>query len=308
MLLVRTSFLTTILLVVPLHAASAEIVDDEQRRPFLSCRRDFQSFDEMMQSESGVNLYHGLAYLGGAAGIRFGANANRRWSSRNSFDSGIRGGLRMDSANARRDADLIRDLTLAFSVGVLPSFTIGAKFARTQDCVETWDMFSDAMESIGLTLFATELIKLVAGRDRPFVQGCGASAPRDADCGSEDSHRSFFSGHASLAAAGAGVTCSFAVKRDARGSSTTARAAPCALGVATALTTGLLRISADKHWGSDVLVGFGIGALVGYFDTWGPLDLLKFSTRNSKGQVSSQGLVVPQVQDGRFGARLVMQF
>ncbi|MEE8165480.1 MAG: phosphatase PAP2 family protein [Myxococcota bacterium] len=298
----------TILLVAPLNAASTELVDDEQRRPFLSCRRDFQGFDEMMKSESSINLYHGLAYLGGTAGIRFGADANRRWSRRNGFDTGIRGGLRLNSTSDREDVDLISDLTLAFSVAVLPTLTIGAKFARTHDCVESWDMFADAVESIGLTLFATELVKLVAGRDRPYTQGCGPSAPRDADCGTEDSHRGFFSGHASLAAAGAGLTCSFAVKRDAWGTSSTARAAPCALGVAAALTTGLLRISADRHWGSDVLVGFGIGALVGYFDIWGPLDLLKFTTRNSKGQVSSKGLVVPHAQDGRFGARLVMQF
>jgi len=192
----------------------------------------------MLKSESSVNFYHGLAYIGATAGIRFGADPGSRWSSRNSFDTGIRDGLRLSSASQRKDADLISDLTLALSIGVLPSLTIGVKFSRTQDCVETWDMFADAMESIGLTLFATELVKLVA--------------------------------------AGAGLTWSFAVKRDAWGTSSTARAAPCALGVAAALATGLLRISADRHWGSDVLAGFGIGALVGYFDTWGPLDLLKF--------------------------------
>ena len=230
----------------------------------------------MLKSESSVNFYHGLAYIGATAGIRFGADPGSRWSSRNSFDTGIRDGLRLSSASQRKDADLISDLTLALSIGVLPSLTIGVKFSRTQDCVETWDMFADAMESIGLTLFATELVKLVAGRDRPYARDCGASPPSDAKCGSNDRHASFFSGHASLAAAGAGLTCSFAVKRDAWGTSSTARAAPCALGVAAALATGLLRISADRHWGSDVLAGFGIGALVGYFDTWGPLDLLKF--------------------------------
>ena len=86
-------------------------------------------------------------------------------------------------------------------------------------------MFTDAIESYGLTLFITEAVKLAAGRDRPFTEKCDAFPPRDAGCGSEDRHRSFFSGHTSLAAAGAGLTCSFALRRDAWGTSRTAHVA-----------------------------------------------------------------------------------
>ena len=87
-----------------------------------------------------------------------------------------------------------------------------------------------------------------------------------------------------------------------------AKATPCAVGVATALTAGVLRIVADRHWGSDVLVGFGLGAVVGYFDTWGPFDLLKFETRDARGDISMKGIVLPQATPGQFGARLMMVF
>jgi membrane-associated phospholipid phosphatase len=308
LLLMVAAFVMVVVLFGAERAFSEEPSQVREQQSVFSCKRDFRNANELLQSDASFDLYNGLAYLGGASALQFGAQASRRWSRTNSFDRDIRGGMRFSGTGDREDADLASDLTLAFSIAVLPAMTMGAKFARTQDCVETWDMFTDVVESAGLAIFVTEVVKVVAGRTRPYTEGCGASPPDDASCGSSDRNESFFSGHSSLAAAGAGLTCSFAIKRDAWGSSASARAAPCALGIASALATGLLRVSADRHWGSDVLIGFGVGALVGYFDTWGPLDLLKFKTRDRAGRISSRGLVLPSLQDGRFGARMVMVF
>jgi len=288
--------------------ASAEDAGAPGSRPFFSCDRDFDGFSELARSEASFDLYHGLAFFGGAGGISLGGSPTRRWSGKNDFDTGIRDGIRLGSTSARRDASLASDLGVVFSAALLPMASIGMKFSRDHDCVETWDMFTDAVESLGLTIFITEAVKLASGRERPYTEECDAFPPRDANCGSEDRHRSFFSGHASLAAAGAGLSCSYSIQREAWGSSRTAKAAPCALGVVAALTTGALRLAADRHWASDVFVGFAVGAVVGYFDTWGPLDLLKFTTRNSKGHLSSRGIILPHVREGRFGAQLVMVF
>jgi hypothetical protein len=272
-----------------------------------SCARGYEGFTELAQSEASFDLYHGLAYLGASAAIDFGSTPKRHWSRKNDFDTGIRDGLRLGSSGSREDANLASDFTLAFSVAILPAATIGAQFSKTHDCIETWDMVTDAFESIGLSVFVTQVIKLAAGRDRPYTEECDGSPPDDAKCGKDDRHLSFYSGHASLAAAGAGLTCSYAIKREAWGTSRTAKAAPCALGAAAALTTGALRIASDKHWGSDVLMGFAVGAVIGYFDTWGPLDLLKFDTRDSAGK-GVAGIVMPEALEGRLGARLIMVF
>jgi membrane-associated phospholipid phosphatase len=288
--------------------ASAEAGATPGARPFFSCDRDYEGFSDLARSEESLDLYHGLAFLGGAGGISLGGSPTRRWSGTNGFDTGIRDELRLGSTSARQDASLASDLSLVFSAALLPMASIGMKFSRDHDCVETWDMFTDAVESFGLTLFITEAVKLGAGRERPYTEECDAFPPRDAHCGSEDRHRSFFSGHASLAAAGAGLSCSYAFRREAWGTSRTAKVAPCALGVVAAFATGALRVAADQHWTSDVLVGFAVGAVVGSFDTWGPLDLLKFTTRNSKGHVSSKGMILPHARAGRFGAQLVMVF
>lgn len=292
----------------PPPQAAADDSPAAPSRPIFSCERDYKTVGDLAKSDASMDLYHGLAFVAGGAAIDRGGNPSRRWSRKNGFDTGLRSGFRLNSTDARKDAALASDLTLVLSSVLLPAATIGAEFARTRDCVETWDMFTDMIESLGLTLFITQAVKLAAGRERPFTGECGVNAPSDADCDKESRHLSFFSGHASLAAAGAGLTCSFSIGRDAWGSSRAARLTPCALGAAAAFTTGALRMASDKHWGSDVLLGFAVGALVGYFDTWGPLDLVKFSTRDNTGRVTSRGIVLPQAVQGRLGAQLLMVF
>ncbi len=288
-------------------ATPARAEPDEDRSSFFSCRRQYASVGEAARSKGSIDFYHGLAYFGGAGGIRLWGSPSRRFTGRNEFDKELRGELSFSSTDARKDADLASDLTLAFTAGLLPAATIGASWLRTGDCVEAWEMFGQTVESFGLTVFLTEAVKLAAGRDRPYTERCGGPGrpPSDASCGSGDRHRSFWSGHASLAAAGAGVSCSFAIRRDAWGHSGAARATPCLLGGALALTTGVLRISADRHWGTDVLTGFAVGGVVGYFDMAGPLDLLRFETRDSAGRVSARGVVLPGVVEGRPGLQLI---
>lgn len=302
-------FLLTAFALTIAFPAFADSMDDSQMKAksWFSCERGLFPSSELKNSRATRNLLHGTAYLGGVAALNRTANPKRRWSRGNGLDRELRSGFRLGSVSAREDADLASDVFLGVSV-LLPVITIGAQFNRTHDCVETWSMVGEAIESFGLTLFITEAVKIAAGRNRPYVRTCDGSPPSDSDCNDDDRHLSFFSGHSSLAAAGAGLTCSYAFKREAWGTSRTAKVAPCALGAAAALTTGALRMASDRHWGTDVLLGFTVGALVGYFDTWGPLDLLKFSTRDSGGRVSSTGIVLPSANNGALGAQVMMVF
>jgi membrane-associated phospholipid phosphatase len=98
------------------------------------------------------------------------------------------------------------------------------------------------------------------------------------------------------------------VKDQIWGSSTLRKALPCGLGIAAAATTGLLRVAADKHWMTDVLVGWGVGGLIGYFDLPGPFDLLRFRVRGRSGEPRAVGFVAPYSRDDAVGAQLSMQF
>ena len=169
-------------------------------------------------------------------------------------------------------------------------------------------MATDAAEAFTLTLLLTSGTKAIAGRERPFVQGCDGSPPSDASCSDPDRKQSFFSGHASMAATGAGLSCAYAIKRKTWGEGRVARFSPCALGVGAALTTGALRIVADEHWGTDVIVGLVVGATVGYFDTWGPFDLLRFEAQSDDLAWDVHGIVLPYADEGEFGVRMALTF
>jgi hypothetical protein len=264
------------------------------------------STDALFRSDAGTDLYNAALWMGGAAAVEFGTTPETRWTSRNSFDDEIRNGLRAGSPSSRDDAATASDVMLGLTVGALPLASIG-KVLSERDCLEAFDMATDAAESITLTLFLTESLKAIAGRERPYARDCGRSPPRDSQCG-DDRKQSFFSGHASLAGAGAGLSCAFAIKRKSWGDSATAQMVPCVLGAGAAVATGALRIAADKHWGTDVIVGLAVGATVGYFDTWGPFDLLRFDVQSDDQVWDVRGVVLPYADDGQIGVRLGLSF
>jgi membrane-associated phospholipid phosphatase len=169
-------------------------------------------------------------------------------------------------------------------------------------------MATDAAEAFTLTLLLTTGTKRIAGRRRPYVKDCDGTPPGDASCSDSDRSQSFFSGHASMAATGAGLSCSYALKRKTWGESRAARFTPCALGIGAALTTSALRLVADKHWGSDVIVGLVVGATVGYFDTWGPFDLLRFEAESDDLGWNIKGIILPYADDREFGVRVGLTF
>ncbi|HEX4353117.1 MAG TPA: phosphatase PAP2 family protein, partial [Polyangiales bacterium] len=125
------------------------------------------------------------------------------------------------------------------------------------------------------SLAAAGLISLTAehavGRARPYVQDCGADGlvrdesgrPLRNHCGSVSDFKSFFSGHAAATGAIAGLTCLHHQHLALYGGGA-ADLAPCLFMIALSMTTGVGRIVADRHWASDVLTGWGIGALSGY--------------------------------------------
>jgi hypothetical protein len=270
------------------------------------CSRPF-SRQSLFRSEASKDLYNGFLWLGGATAIQLGTQPETRWTRTNSFDDAIRKGLRAGSQSGRQRASTASDVMLGVAAGLVPLVSIG-KTLFERDCREAYDMTTDMVESIGLTLFLTQAIKNIAGRERPFVQECNGSPLGSGGCGGSNHKQSFFSGHASLAAAGAGVSCSYAIKRKAWGDGIAAQAVPCALGAGAAVTVGVLRIVADKHWGIDVIMGLAVGATIGYFDTWGPLDLLRFEIQSHDLAWDVHGIVLPYAGERQIGVRVGLTF
>ena len=114
-----------------------------------------------------------------------------------------------------------------------------------------------AGEAIVLSGGVTGLIKVVAGRQRPFVN---EDEPWHFALGQgrRTARTSFPSGHTTAAFAFAG-----AVSADLRRWYPGAGRVATPLLYAGATTVGLSRMYDDRHWASDVLLGAGIGAIVG---------------------------------------------
>ncbi len=148
----------------------------------------------------------------------------------------------------RRLWDNLSDVTLGATLGL----GLGTSHSRIER-----DMLTLA-ETVGATMVVTDRIKHLLHRPRPFLQHCQAASPEEF-C-EPDAQLSFFSGHSATAFAAA-----VAVGRIAgfRGSRDEARIWATGLTLATA--TGVLRVAADKHHATDVLVGAAVGSLAGWY-------------------------------------------
>lgn len=118
------------------------------------------------------------------------------------------------------------------------------------------------LEASALAVAATQVVKVAAGRQRPFAHArdvAAAEGGRPAPTPtSRDENLSFLSGHTSLTMALATASGTVATMRGYSG-------APLvwATGVPFSLLTGYLRIGADRHYLTDVLAGAALGAACG---------------------------------------------
>ncbi len=122
------------------------------------------------------------------------------------------------------------------------------------------------MQAFGLAGVFTLGTEHLVGRARPPFSSCGQGLPDSPDaaaCSRGDSFRSFYAGHPAAAFTSAGLTCAHHQNLPLYGGGVP-DALACAGMVGLATTTGVLRIVADRHWASDVIVGSAVGAGVGY--------------------------------------------
>jgi hypothetical protein len=76
-------------------------------------------------------------------------------------------------------------------------------------------------------------------------------------------------------------------------------AAACATGLALATAVGVLRIAADRHYATDVLLGAGVGLLSGWLLPW----LLHYDVGEALGDTTSI-TVAPRIDDDVIGVQV----
>ncbi len=166
------------------------------------------------------------------------------------FDASIRHTLRWeDTESAHRLSN-----ATAFALSPLVSLSILSGGAETDEARA--ENFLFVLESVVIAGALNQTTKLLFARPRPFVAASPERARRSPE--RSDHFLSFYSGHTSFSAS---VGASAAMIATLRGYDV----APHLWGafVGTTLVTGYLRIAADRHYASDVLVGALVGAAVG---------------------------------------------
>jgi membrane-associated phospholipid phosphatase len=186
----------------------------------------------------------------------------------NPFDETFRDAFRLSSSGGRGTAATVSDLLVA---------GLWSWEALVDPLVVAWGVHGESGTAAQLMLINTEvqlvtsalqgITTALAGRERPYGRNCDnpAESPDAAACAGNDRHRSFFSGHTSQAFAAASAQCMNHLNLPLYGVSP---AVPCAAGYVVAAFVGGLRMMADRHYMTDVLVGASVGTLVGLLVPW----------------------------------------
>lgn len=179
--------------------------------------------------------------------------------SQNPIDAGVR---RLLVSGNPAVPDQISNVT---GFGLIPLSMIGLSAIANHQQGKTKQALIDLLlvaEATVLAVDLNQLVKFAAGRERPFVHVL-PELEKPLVANAADNNLSFYSGHTTLSFA-------LATSMGTVASLRRYRLAPLvwAIGIPLATLTGILRISADRHYFTDVLTGAVLGSGMGFLGPW----------------------------------------
>jgi membrane-associated phospholipid phosphatase len=174
------------------------------------------------------------------------------WCDPPGFDASLQRSLRWSSTH---DAGLLSNITVAVTpVAMVGGLWLANLHGPLDEHVDDTLLVA---ESVTVTLVLTDIAKLSVARERPRVHVL-SPAERAARPYDRQDNLSFFSSHTSFAFA---LACSAGTVASLRGYAGAPYIWAGGLGLASAV--GYLRIAADAHYTSDVVIGALVGSAVG---------------------------------------------
>jgi len=177
------------------------------------------------------------------------------------FDVPLRDGLRLHDGQARGAVRALGD-SVYYGLMLYPFVDAGIVWAIHRDSEVVWQMLAINLGAFAWAGFSSIVTEYLVGRARPNVPRCDQTRRLAGQCSSPNGYRSFFSGHVAMATTGAALTCAHHLSMRLYGGG--ADAWVCIAAAGLAFTTGATRILSDRHWATDVIVGWGVGVLAGY--------------------------------------------
>ena len=182
-------------------------------------------------------------------------------------DERTRNWLRFESPTARAVSRTASDL-LFYSLMAYPVVVDSLLVTLPRNDHVAWQMLVLDLETLAVAGLVAVTLEHIMGRQRPYVRECvgGPSEASRGDCtasGPKESYKSFPSGHALMAFASAGLICANHVRLPLYGGGAPDRIA-CGAAMGLATVQSALRITGDRHYLSDVLLGAALGSAIGY--------------------------------------------
>lgn len=246
------------------------------------------------------------ATAGAAIGVFLFAkpSENPKWVGPILFDSPVRDAFRLRTRSGIQTAldvsywtAMVTPAQSLFDSLVLPAID------RNVDL--WWQLAMMDAQAYSLSGLVTATLYDTTGRARPSYEDCKSGKSVDPACNSGE-FASFPSGHTAQAMTGAGLLCVYHEELPLYGGGAWDVAA-CVEGITVGVGVGVLRLMADRHYVSDVMVGGAIGFVSGYalprllhFWRWSPGELV--NRRDFKLAVALGG------GNGPLGAQLIGAF
>lgn len=224
-----------------------------------------------------------------------------KWASTLRYEPPVRDALKLDSASAREQASKASDyLGFATQVWAYLDASLVPLLTDRGNIDVAWQMTFINLQASALTALTTRGIDRLVARERPDVDPC-LEDPNYHEMCFKGSNSSFPSGHTSGAFTGAGLVCAHHLYMPLYGQPA-ADIAACGVSGAMALSVGLLRMHADRHYVTDVIAGAALGTLTGFaVPILGHYWFVEVSHGSG---VASRWSLAPQVGDGRWGLSL----
>jgi membrane-associated phospholipid phosphatase len=205
----------------------------------------------------------------------------------NGLDRAARDALRW------RDTSTPKTISDVLAYAIAPAAAVGFEAWAARADGRGGDFKVDALvisEAVVLAANATELLKFLTARQRPYAHARALGQPSDVPSGPSD-NLSFTSGHTTVAFA---VTVSAARVASLR---RYRRAAwVWGVGLPTAAAVGYFRIAADRHYLTDVLASAGVGTAMGLI-----VPRLVFTGRPSGSGAGARVTVQPLISGSLLG-------
>jgi membrane-associated phospholipid phosphatase len=207
------------------------------------------------------------AALGGGFYLRFIAPPrDANWTGGILFDDWVRDRVAIQDVPVRNVATRATDVMFygAMTYRLVDSvFVPGFGWGRWDTAFQMAMVDLEAFGFVAITLWGTQA---VLARQRPYVSRCGEPGIRAAESCRPDepeTNRSFFAGHPAVGLTAAGLTCVHHKHLPLYGGSDGDMIA-CGVMLGLAAVNGIGRVVTEKHYVSDLMVGFGVGTFAGW--------------------------------------------